>query len=462
MKRSNTCKWASCRQSVCSVLTAAIIALSSIQQADAFTGITLVAKDGAVVFGRTQEWGTFDLRSRVVIIPRGYAMQTEMPDGKKGLAWTTKYGTVGLDVIEKDLLIDGMNEKGLLVNLFYHEGYAEYAEYDPKKAAKSVSILALTPYLLTSFESVDEVRKALAELSVVGQYLEAIGGAPPVHMMVTDRSGKAIVIEFTKGITTIHDAPLGVITNGPNYDWHVENLRNYANLDVPLPKRNAEDLKSMKFGAGARLYGLPGDLTSPSRFLRAAAYVSTARQTADGKETMYEIFRILDNFNLTVGTAAAEGGGELNQEGVRSATIWTTAYDTKNLVLQYHTMHNRRVRQVDFQTIDFDVIEIVRLPLDRVKSQDIEKVVAPKGEKMIAGGWSEGEIDQTTEDAVAFVLSRMNTSGKLKRIVQVKKQVVKGMNYDITFELDNNTVWNAVVYQNLSGEFSIINTSKVR
>jgi hypothetical protein len=218
----------------------------------------------------------------------------------------------------------------------------------------------------------------------------------------------------------------------------------------------------MEFGAGARLYGLPGDLTSPSRFLRAAAYVSTARQTADGKETMYEIFRILDNFNLTVGTAAAEGGGELNQEGMRSSTIWTTAYDTKNLVMQYHTMHNRRVRQVDFQTIDFDVKEIVRLPLDRVKSQDIEEVIAPKGGKMIAGGWSEGEIDQTTEDAVAFVLSRMNTSGKLKRIVQVKKQVVKGMNYDITFELDNNTVWNAVVYRDLSGEFSITKTSKVR
>jgi hypothetical protein len=81
---------------------------------------------------------------------------------------------------------------------------------------------------------------------------------------------------------------------------------------------------------------------------------------------------------------------------------------------------------------------------------------------MIAGGWSEGEIDQTTEDAVTFVLSRMNTSGKLKRIVQVKKQVVKGMNYDITFELDNSTIWNALVYRNLSGEFSITQTSKVR
>jgi choloylglycine hydrolase len=450
------------RRKTFGVLTAAIISLSSVQQAGACTGITLVAEDGAVVFGRTQEWGTFDLRSRVAIIPRGYAIQTVMPDGKKGLAWSTKYGTVGLDVLEKDLLIDGMNEKGLSVNLFYNEGFTEYAEYDPKKASQSVPILALAPYLLTAFESVDEVRKGLADLPVVGVPEEAIGGAPPVHMMVTDRSGKAIVVEFTKGVTTIHDAPLGVITNGPNYDWHINNLLNYANVDVPLPHRTVVDLRSMKFGAGARLYGLPGDLTSPSRFLRAAAYASTARRTADGKETMYEIFRILDNFNLTVGTAAAEGAGELDQQGMRSSTIWTTAYDTKNLVLQYHTMHNRRVRQIDYQNIDFDAKEIVRIPLDRVKSQDIEEVIVPKGGGMIAGGWSEGEIDEATEDAVAFVLSRMNTSAKLKRILQVKKQVVKGMNYDITFELDNNTVWNAVVYRDLSGEFSITKTSKVR
>jgi choloylglycine hydrolase len=84
------------------------------------------------------------------------------------------------------------------------------------------------------------------------------------------------------------------------------------------------------------------------------------------------VFRILDNFNLTVGTAAAEGSGELNQEGMRSSTIWTTAYDTRNLVLYYHTQHNRRVRMVDLARIDFDAAEIVRLPLDREKSQDIE------------------------------------------------------------------------------------------
>jgi choloylglycine hydrolase len=175
-----------------------------------------VAEDGAVVFGRTQEWGTFDLRSRVVIIPRGYALQTEMPDGKKGLAWTTKYGAVGLDVLERNLLIDGMNEKGLSVNLFYNEGFTEYAEYDPNKAGQSVPILALAPYLLTSFETVDEVRKVIADLPVVGVHEEVIGGPPPLHMIVTDQSGKAIVVEFVNGIKTMHDAPLGVVTNGPN------------------------------------------------------------------------------------------------------------------------------------------------------------------------------------------------------------------------------------------------------
>ena len=87
---------------------------------------------------------------------------------------------------------------------------------------------------------------------------------------------------------------------------------------------------------------------------------------------MYEAFRILDNFNVPLG--AAEGEESKTQlAGMRSSTIWTTAYDTKNLVLQYHTMHNRRIRQVDLKKIDFASFqELVRQPLDRTPSQDVE------------------------------------------------------------------------------------------
>lgn len=370
-------KWKPQLKALCAAVAVVFAASVPIQSATACTGVTLIAEDGAVIFGRTEEWGTFDLNSRLAIVPRGYQINTELPDGKQGLSWQTKFGFVGVDALNKDLLIDGMNEKGLTANLFYHEGFAKYADYDPKKSANSVPILALAPYLLSNFTNTDEVRAALAKIAVVGVYVEAIGGEPPVHIFLTDSRGKAIVVEFTQGVTKVHEAPLGVVTNGPNYDWHMNNLLNYVNLDEPLPHRHAKDIKAIKFGAGERLYGLPGDLTSPSRFLRAAAYASSARKTADGPETLYEIFRVLDNFNLTVGTAA-EGGGEVNQQGMRSSTIWTTAYDTKNLVMHYHTMHNRRVRELDFNSLDFDAKAVVRLPLDREKTQDIEKLIPPK------------------------------------------------------------------------------------
>lgn len=344
-----------------------------VQPLYACTGLTLRAKDGAVVFGRTQEWGTFDLRSRVVIIPRSFDLQSPTPEGTNGLAWKTKYGAVGIDAVEKNYLIDGMNERGLCVNLFYHEGFTEYPIYNAAKAASTLDILAVCPYLLTTCATTEEARKALADVVICGTVVKEIGGVPPLHMIVTDRTGKAFVLEFTKGVTTIYDAPLGVVTNGPNYDWHISNLLNYVNLDTPLPKREVEDLKSLKFGGGNRLFGLPGDLSSPSRFLRAAAYSGTSRETSDGKETMYEMFRILDNFNLSVG-ASAEGSGESNPKGMRSSTIWTTVYDTKNLVLYYHTMNNRRVRQIDLNKLDFEATNIARIPLDREKSQDIDDV----------------------------------------------------------------------------------------
>ena len=90
----------------------------------ACTGITLRAADSAVVYGRTMEWGSFDLHSRLVIVPRGYKYTGHTPDGKPGMSWQAKYGVAGIDAVAKDMIVDGMNEKGLAVGLFYHPGYA--------------------------------------------------------------------------------------------------------------------------------------------------------------------------------------------------------------------------------------------------------------------------------------------------------------------------------------------------
>lgn len=186
--------------------------------------------------------------------------------------------------------------------------------------------------------------------------------------MVTDASGKAIVIEFCRKQVQVYDAPLRVITNAPEYSWHVTNLRNYLNLSpVSLPSKRIEEMDFAPLGVGTGMIGLPGDFTPPSRFVRAVAFNQTSRPTETGQEAMYEVFRILDNFNLP-----APAGSEA---GIRSSTLWTSAYDTKNRIVQYHTMNSRRVRQIDLKQIDFSKPGGYRpVALDRNREQDVEDI----------------------------------------------------------------------------------------
>jgi len=363
------------KQHISLILAFAACVTTIAPPSSACTGITLVSKDDAVVFGRTLEWGSFDLNSRLVIVPRDYTYQSELPEGKKGLTWKTEYGVVGIDALEKDVLLDGMNETGLMVNLFYHPGYAEYPAFDPAKADETMGSLDLCHYLLTTCANIEEVRAALSEIHIIGISEPSLGFAPGVHFIVTEPGGQAIVIEFNDGKVKIHDAPLGVITNAPNYDWHLTNLRNYVNLSpVAIPSKKIEDIDFAPLGGGSGMIGLPGDFTPPSRFVRAVAFGHTARPTDTGSETMQETFRILDNFNVPLGSAEGEES-KTQTEGMRSATIWTSAYDSKNLILQYHTQHNRRVRQVDLKKIDFSKgDDLQRLPLDAEKQQDIDDV----------------------------------------------------------------------------------------
>ena len=293
------------------------------------------------------------------------------------MTWQGKYGVVGLDAVKKDMVVDGMNEKGLTVGLFYHPGFAEYQKYEPARAAESMSPTDVGQYLLSLCATVEEVRVAMAKVCVVPVIEPVLGFSPPVHYLVTEPSGKAIVIEFLKGELKIFDAPLGVITNAPSYDWHETHLRNYVNLSpVAIPDKKIGDLDFKPLGGGSGMIGLPGDFTPPSRFVRAVAFAKTARSTLTGDETVYELFRILDNFNVPLG--AAEGSGDAKTRGMRSSTIWTTGYDMKNKVMYYHTQHNRRVRKVDLKKIDFASPRTwVQMPMDKEKTQDMEDVTPP-------------------------------------------------------------------------------------
>jgi choloylglycine hydrolase len=362
---------------ILSPVTCLIVLLGLFAAANACTGIMLKAKDNTVVYGRTMEWGAFDLNSHVAIVPRGYSFTGQTPDGFIGRQWKTKYGFVAIDILEKEIFGDAMNEKGLAIGAFYQPGFASYMKYDKAKAADTISAVDLGAYVLGNFATVDEVAEGIKKIRVVGLVLKEIGIEVPLHWMVVDKTGKSIVIEYLNGELQIFDNPLGVITNSPEYHWHMTNLRNHVNLSaVAMPAMKLEDIDFHPLGAGSGMIGLPGDYTPPSRFVRAVAWTQTARPTETSGETIYEVLRILDGFNLPLGSA--EGSGQANKllEGMRSSTIWTSAWDLNEGILYYHTQHNRRVRKLRMTELDFskNPDKIVRLPLDKEKKQDYEDI----------------------------------------------------------------------------------------
>lgn len=154
----------------CKILVASVglcvLPLAAARPTEACTGITLLAKDGSAVYGRTLEWGSFDLESRLIVIPRGKEFTASTPDGKPGLRWRRKYGVAGIDVLEKDALADAMNEKGLVAGLFYHPGFASYTPYDPSRAARSMGPTDVMSYLLASFATLDEVREGMRSATI--------------------------------------------------------------------------------------------------------------------------------------------------------------------------------------------------------------------------------------------------------------------------------------------------------
>jgi len=349
-----------------------------LQEAEACTGIRLKGADGTSVFGRTLEWGAFDLKSELMIVPHGLELTSSTPDGKLGAKWKVKYGFVGLNALNRPYIIDGINEKGLACGAFWLPGFTEYSEYDPKEADSSIGPLDVVNYILSQFKSIEEVREGLKHMKVVPVTEPTLGFAPPFHFMVTDANGISIVIEYVnKGDLKIYNNVLGVITNAPTFDWHLINLRNYVNLSpVAFPAMRVEDLNFAPLGAGSGLLGLPGDFTPPSRFVRAMAFTQTARHTRGGLDTVNEVFRILDNFNIGVGSA--EGSDFQKGNPLLASTQWTIAADTKNRIYYYHTMYNRRIRKEDLNGVDFTNGVIRYFPLDKERTQDIEDMTPSK------------------------------------------------------------------------------------
>jgi choloylglycine hydrolase len=326
------------------VLVAALTAAFTFATTPSFacTGISLKSGDGAAIRGRTLEFG-FPLSSDVIAIPAGTAMTGTLPAGNKGIGFTTKYAMVGANAVGQTVIIDGLNDQGLSFGLFYFPGFAEYPAVTAENAVKAMAPFEFGVWVLGNFASVDELKTALAAGGAVVVDTPAPGfGSSPSHYFVRDKSGKSIVIEPLGGTLKVFDAPLGVVTNAPSYDWHLTNLRNYLNLSVTgVPPLDLDGVMLTQLGQGAGMHGLPGDFTPPSRFVRAVAFSHAEVPSATSEDAVLAAFHILNQFDIPKGSVRdkTDGGIELTQ--------WTTVSDTKNLRWYYKTYDDQTIRVID-------------------------------------------------------------------------------------------------------------------
>jgi len=346
------------RTAIASILLA-LVGVAGARRGDACTGIRLSNLDGSVVHGRTVEFG-IPIEMEIAFVPRGHRFVGMTPKGE-GLSWTAKYAAGGVVCFGNLGIMDGVNEKGLTAAAFYFPTFAEYTPTTAENRDRSMSPVDFSNWILTNFATVAEVRAAI-EADEVAVAPTIVPGWPPTpqpfHWIVYDRDGTALVIEPLGGRLVLHDNPIGTFTNSPEFDWHLTNLRNYIGLRAEDPGPvDLEGVNLSGFGLGGGMLGIPGDFTSPSRFVRVSWYAATVDPAPNAAAGILSGFHVLNQFDIPRGSVRALDDGRTETD----RTLLTVMRDPAAWRYHYRTHEDQTLRAVDFSKFDPDANEVLIL-----------------------------------------------------------------------------------------------------
>jgi len=351
------------------LIAVTVIGLAFSDKSEACTGISLRAQDGSVVVARTVEWAATPMQCGYVVCPRGHQQQSYTPTGADGMKYKSVFGYVGIYTEYEPFVVEGVNEAGLSAGLFFFPNYGQYTPYNEASKDMTICDMQFVSWVLGSFDSIDQVKAALKKVHVV-TLNHKIGA---VHWRIAQPDGRMVVLEFVNGVANFYENGLGVLTNSPGFRWHLTNLNNYVNLEPGSAPDNTlkPGITLMPLGHGSGMLGLPGDFTSPSRFVRATFYQTTAPVLDTGFDTVVQAFHILNSFDIPIGTQHARND---IPEGLPSATQFTAVTDQSSMKLYYRTAWNSNIRCIDLLHINFHNVKYQSHPLDTVQQQPVENV----------------------------------------------------------------------------------------
>ncbi len=300
--------------------------------------------------GRTLEL-TLELPYQIALFPKGQALSSTVA-GHPALKWENSHAIIAVTMPadphataspDNLKLVEGMNDAGLTFSVqSYPQVSGPQAPVDAARAA--LSAIDLGTWVLGQFSTVEQVKAALADTPVIVEPVAILGGQDmPFHYSLHDTSGASLVIEFHKGVRTIHDNPVGVMTNGPQFDWHLTNLNNYTFLNnIDRASTTFGSFKAVQPDSGSAKIGLPSTDTSVDRFIRAIYYAEFAEKQTDADRAVEMVAHIMNNFDRPRGITidpTSQGIGYVGDTGKAEApapteyTSWTNVSDLDRRIL---------------------------------------------------------------------------------------------------------------------------------
>lgn len=298
-------------------------------------------------FGRNFDY-EISYNERVTITPRNYEFEFRKIDSIK-----THYAIIGIaaGIDGYPLYYDACNEKGLAMAGLNFEGNAVYRESEDGMI--NITPFEFIPYLLGMCASVSEAREVLGEINLVDINFADELPLSPLHWMISDEN-EAIVVEPMSDGLKVYDNPVGVLTNNPPFDKQLFYLNNYRSLSNKNPENTfGDEIELDEYSRGMGAIGLPGDLSSASRFAKVAFTRANSYSDNDEASSVSQFFHILGSVEQQNGCTF------ITEPDLYEYTIYTSCYNTNRGVLYYRTYNNSQITAVDLNKENLDSAELI-------------------------------------------------------------------------------------------------------
>lgn len=320
------------------------------------THISFRNDGGHFIAARTMDF-SFEIDPIMAVVPRNYPIKLAYHDN----VLEEHYAFLGLSRYSGDeyIFADGVNEWGLSCATLYFTDYSSYSKEENKDKEVNLTPQEVVFWILAKARNLDDVKAEFDKIHLIEEDLDFIGATPPLHWVVCDKEGNSLTIEPIDGEFQIRVNKFGLYTNSPEISWHETNLRQYTGLSsFAHETRVLNDYTIKPWGMSSGGFGIPGDYTSPSRYVRAAFNKFTVEKGQTKIDAITAAMKVLDTVSIPLGSV-------ISPQGRKSYTQYSAYMLHENSEYYYKTYKHTGLVRFGLFEYDLDGKDVIVNDVDQ-------------------------------------------------------------------------------------------------